>query len=94
MTTPTDYDYTLSFDKEADGGPIHLLYLLKEYVLQFDLTDKNEPLIARVVGVDYDTHEVIVTPFIDSESEYENEEDSPRSLRLKIGQDFQHVTYC
>lgn len=93
MTTTTD-TYTLSFDKEADGGPIHLLYLLKEYVLQFDLTDRDETLIARVLGVDYDTHEVIVTPFIDSNDEYENEADSPRSLRLKIGQDFQHVTYC
>lgn len=91
MKTSTDA-YTLSFAPDADGGPIHVLHLLKDYVLEFELTSGS--LIARIVGVDHDTNEVLVTPFIDSADEYPADDDTPRVLRLKIGEDFQRVNYC
>lgn len=86
--------YTLSFAPDADGGPIHVLRLLKDYVLQFELINKDETLIARIVEVDYDSDEVLVTPFIDGADEYPADDDTPRVLRLKIGEDFQRVNYC
>ena len=86
--------YTLSFAPGADGGPIHVLHLLKDYILQFELTDKDETLIARIVDVDHDANEVLVSPFIDSADEYPADDDAPRVIGLRIGKDFQRVNYC
>jgi|GEM_PF-4615214 len=95
MTTETyNATYTLSFDREADGGPGYVLWLLKEHVLVFHLIG-GEPLTARVIDVDIDQNEVVVTPFIDGAESYSATElEEPKTIRLTIGRDFNKVTYC
>lgn len=55
--------YIITFDKEADGGPIHLLHLLQDYCLRFQ---KNGEIVAegRLTSVDYDNHTIRIEPIV------------------------------
>jgi len=57
-TVVTTKPYTLMFDKEADGGPAHILYLLREYNLSFYM---NGQLIVSGIVVDADDNQYTVT---------------------------------
>ena len=94
MTTETyTATYTLSFSPDADGGPGYILWLLKGFVLDFHKTS-GEILTAKVIDMDIDQNEVVVTPFIDGADSYtEKELAKDKIITLAIGKDFDHVVY-
>lgn len=73
------YPFKLTFDPEADGGPIHLLSLLKDYCVQFK---KNGEIVAegRIDEIDYSNGLVTIKPL-------------PSLKVLSIDHDFDEVVY-
>lgn len=56
--------YTLTFDREADGGPAHILWLLKEYNLSFYMNGKLV-LAGTVIDADDNDYTVTVQTYTD-----------------------------
>lgn len=56
--------YTLTFDKGADGGPAHILWLLKEYNLSFYMGGQLV-LAGTVVDADDIEYTVTVQTYVD-----------------------------
>lgn len=78
--------YIVSFDDGADGGPDHILYLLKGYSVR--IKNKGE-MVCEGVVIESDNDVVTIAEFCDccGQTNY----DKPKLLR--ISSDFNEVVY-
>ena len=88
-------DYRLTFAVDADGGPAHVLYLLKEYVVDFRKDGQPiDPTVEAwlVHDVDVNNDLVIVIPWEDATSTGGDGFTGP-TRTFNISTDFDEVVY-
>jgi hypothetical protein len=76
--------YVLTFDDDADGGPSHVLWLLRGLTVEF-LAGGTVVVVGEISDTSLDGDEVIVVPVDGYGSELRT---------LNIYSDFDEVRYC
>jgi hypothetical protein len=79
--------FIITFDAEADGGPAHLLYLLKDFVCAFY---KDGTIVAQgaITEVNHDDETVIVSGWNPISGLHDGQ-----TIKLNIYSDFDEVRY-